>query len=68
MGPPSQRRSTPTLDCRTIPDFRKTMTEAHTRLLARLYGHLMGRDGWLPADWMPNEAVRRALRRLARAD
>ncbi len=24
--------------------------------------------GWLPAEWMPNEAVRRALRRLARAD
>lgn len=24
--------------------------------------------GWLPADWMPNEAIRRALRTLARAD
>lgn len=24
--------------------------------------------GWLPADWMPNAAVRRALRKLARAD
>lgn len=24
--------------------------------------------GWLPADWMPNEALRRALRNLARAD
>ncbi|WP_114857253.1 PLP-dependent aminotransferase family protein [Azospirillum brasilense] len=24
--------------------------------------------GWLPADWMPNTALRRALRRLAHAD
>ncbi|MBB3999526.1 aminotransferase-like domain-containing protein [Aureimonas pseudogalii] len=24
--------------------------------------------GWLPADWMPHEAVRRALRTMARAD
>lgn len=24
--------------------------------------------GWLPADWMPNEAMRRALRALARGD
>ena len=24
--------------------------------------------GWLPPDWMPNDAIRRALRRLARAD
>ena len=24
--------------------------------------------GWLPADWMPNAALRRAIRRLARAD
>jgi DNA-binding transcriptional MocR family regulator len=24
--------------------------------------------GWLPADWMPNDAIRRAIRRLAHAD
>lgn len=24
--------------------------------------------GWLPADWMPNEAIRRSMRKLARAD
>lgn len=24
--------------------------------------------GWLPADWMPNDAIRRAIRHLARAD
>jgi ATP-dependent RNA helicase SUPV3L1/SUV3 len=34
-----------------IPDFRKTMAEAHARLLSRLYRHLMD-DGELPADWV----------------
>ncbi|MBX9465744.1 MAG: PLP-dependent aminotransferase family protein [Aquamicrobium sp.] len=24
--------------------------------------------GWLPADWMPNDAIRRALRKVARSD
>lgn len=24
--------------------------------------------GWLPSDWMPNDAIRKAIRRLARAD
>lgn len=24
--------------------------------------------GWLPSDWMPNDSIRRGLRRLARAD
>lgn len=24
--------------------------------------------GWLPADWMPNDAIRRALRKVARTD
>jgi len=29
---------------------------------------LMPGCGWLPADWMPHEALRRAMRALARAD
>ncbi len=29
---------------------------------------LMPGCGWLPSEWMPNDAMRRALRRLARAD
>jgi len=29
---------------------------------------LMPGCGWLPADWMPDKALRRALRTLARAD
>ncbi len=38
-----------------IPDFRKTMTEAHTRLLGRIYRHLAGPDGRLPTDWVANQ-------------
>ena len=37
--------------CR-IPDFRKTMIEAHTRLLGRIFGHLAGPEGVLPTDWL----------------
>ena len=37
--------------CR-IPDFRKTMIEAHTRLLGRIFGHLAGPEGVLPTDWV----------------
>ncbi len=35
-----------------VPDFRKTMTEEHTNLLAAIYGHLTGPRGRLPADWI----------------
>jgi ATP-dependent RNA helicase SUPV3L1/SUV3 len=38
-----------------IPDFRKTMTEAHARLLARIYLYLRGPDGRLPTDWVANQ-------------
>ncbi len=34
-----------------IPDYRKTMVEAHTRLLATVFGHLAGPDRRLPTDW-----------------
>ena len=37
--------------CR-IPDFRKTMIEAHTRILGRIFGHLAGPSGVLPTDWI----------------
>ncbi|MCH9020559.1 MAG: hypothetical protein IIA73_09375 [Proteobacteria bacterium] len=36
--------------CR-IPDYRKTMDDAHARLLGRVYTHLMQGDGVLPEDW-----------------
>ena len=32
------------------------------------HGVLKPGCGWLPSDWMPNEALRRALRSLARSD
>ena len=46
-----------------IPDFAKTMHEAHVRLLRRVYDHLMGPQGVLPPDW-----VGRHLQRLDRTD
>jgi len=41
-----------------IPDFRKTMTEAHARLLGRIYRYLRGPDGRLPTDWVAGQLVR----------
>ena len=34
-----------------IPDFRKLADDTHTRLCARVFGHVM-RDGAVPADWL----------------
>ena len=34
-----------------IPDFRKLADDTHTRLCARIYGHLV-KDGTVPADWL----------------
>lgn len=38
-----------------IPDFRKTMTDAHPRLLARIFGHLVQPSGRLPTDWVAGQ-------------
>ncbi len=38
-----------------IPDFRKTMIEAHTRLLGRIYRHLAGPEAGLPTDWIAGQ-------------
>ena len=43
--------------CR-IPDFRKTMAEAHARLLDRIYRHLMSPAGVLPTDWLADHVAR----------
>ena len=48
--------------CR-VPDFRKTMAEAHARLLGQIYRHLMAPEGVLPTDW-----VAAHLARLDRTD
>ncbi|MDX6750838.1 helicase-related protein [Geminicoccaceae bacterium 1502E] len=35
-----------------IPDFRKTLTDAHLHLLATVFRHLTGPAGVLPNDWV----------------
>ncbi|MGH7115888.1 MAG: helicase-related protein, partial [Stellaceae bacterium] len=35
-----------------IPDFRKVMSDTHTRLLAHIFGHLAGPEERLPTDWI----------------
>jgi len=46
-----------------IPDFRKSLAEQHSRLLAALFHHLTGPKGSLPADWLD-----RQVKRLDRTD
>ncbi len=43
--------------CR-IPDFGKVMSDAHTRLMGRIYRHLTGPAGRLPTDWVADQVVR----------
>jgi ATP-dependent RNA helicase SUPV3L1/SUV3 len=50
-------------ECCQIPDFAKTMHEAHVRLVRRVYGHLMAPAGVLPEEW-----VARHLQHLDRTD
>ncbi|MFO1036138.1 MAG: helicase-related protein [Geminicoccaceae bacterium] len=35
-----------------IPDFRKTLTDAHLHLLAKVFGYLTSGPGRLPNDWL----------------
>jgi ATP-dependent RNA helicase SUPV3L1/SUV3 len=41
-----------------IPDFRKVMSDAHTRLLAQVFRHLTGPEGRLPTDWVAGHVSR----------
>ena len=41
-------------DACQIPDFRKLADETHTRLCARVFGHI-ARDGTLPTDWLAGQ-------------
>ena len=43
--------------CR-IPDFRKVMSDAHGRLLKRVFLHLTGPEGHLPTDWVAGQVAR----------
>ncbi len=41
-----------------IPDFRKVMSDAHTRLLAQVFRHLTSPEGRLPTDWVAGHVAR----------
>jgi ATP-dependent RNA helicase SUPV3L1/SUV3 len=41
-----------------IPDFRKSLAEQHSRLLAAIYRHLTGAHERLPADWLDAQVKR----------
>ena len=43
--------------CR-IPDFSNVMSDAHARLLGRIYRHLAGPRSRLPADWLADQVAR----------
>ena len=43
--------------CR-IPDFRKVLSDAHTRLLGQIYRHLRGPHRRLPTDWVAHQVAR----------
>lgn len=43
--------------CR-IPDFRKSLSDDHSRLLGRIYRHLTGAEGRLPTDWVADQVAR----------
>ena len=45
-----------------IPDFRKLTDDTHTRLCARVFGHVV-KDGRVPTDWLAGQ-----IASLARAD
>jgi len=46
-----------------VPDFQKTLSDQHARLLGRIYRYLMAPAGRLPEDW-----VARQIDRIDRAD
>ena len=41
-----------------IPDFRKVMSDAHTRLLGQIFRHLTAPEGRLPTDWVAGHVAR----------
>jgi ATP-dependent RNA helicase SUPV3L1/SUV3 len=41
-----------------VPDFQKTLTDQHARLLARIYRHLAVDGGRLPEDWVARQIAR----------
>lgn len=45
-------------DVAQVPDFRKVMADAHTRLLAQIFRHLTGPGRRLPTDWLAGHVDR----------
>ncbi|MBC7908090.1 MAG: disulfide oxidoreductase [Rhodospirillaceae bacterium] len=45
-------------DVAQVPDFRKVMADAHTRLLTQLFRHLTGPGRRLPTDWLAGHVAR----------
>ncbi len=41
-----------------LPDFRKSGSEMHSRLIARIFGHLSEGTGVIPQDWFAAELAR----------
>ena len=41
-----------------VPDFRKVMSDAHARLLGRIYLYLAAGAGRLPADWVAGQVTK----------
>jgi len=54
----SPRRVKLLWDVCQVPDFRKTMTEEHTRLLGQLFEHLTQGGERLPEDWIDGHVKR----------
>jgi len=45
-------------DVAQVPDFRKVMADAHTRLLSQIFRHLTGPGRRLPTDWLAGHVDR----------
>jgi ATP-dependent RNA helicase SUPV3L1/SUV3 len=41
-----------------LPDFRKLTPDEHTRLVSRIFRHLMSDEGVLPEDWLQRQIAR----------
>ena len=41
-----------------VPDYRKTLTESHSRLLSSIYGFLSSGEGTLAVDWLADRVAR----------
>ncbi|HYE48135.1 MAG TPA: helicase-related protein [Azospirillaceae bacterium] len=41
-----------------IPDFRKVLSDAHTRMLSLIFRHLVQGGGRLPEEWVANQVAR----------